>query len=85
MKKNIKKSLFVGFTFAVFSIPFNSFAGWDYKSVESLDKMDGRTYIVSHCEDKLGDDCNMPGSATRMDISVTVEMLEGFGIIRKMP
>ncbi|REG87070.1 hypothetical protein [Algoriphagus antarcticus] len=50
----------------------NSYAleetGWDYKSVEDIDRMDGRTYLVSHCEDKPGDDCTTPGSSTRIEL-----------------
>lgn len=51
----------------------NSYAymatGWDYKSEVSLDRMDGRTYVVTHCESKIGDDCTTPGSASRIDFS----------------
>jgi hypothetical protein len=69
-------SLFFGITLALTSLSTHSFAGWEYKSVESIDRMDGRTYLVSHCENKIGDDCTTPGSATRIDISVLAEFLE---------
>lgn len=49
----------------------NSYAvrpGWDYKSIEDIDRMDGRTYLVTHCEDKPGDDCTTPGAGTRIEI-----------------
>lgn len=57
---------------------FSSYAGWDYKSETSIDRMEGRIYIVTHCEDKLGDDCNMVGSASRTDITVLMDMLKLF-------
>jgi len=85
MKKNIKNSFVAFIAFYAFSMPLNSFAGWDYKSTESIDRLDGRTYIVSHCENKIGDDCTSPGSATRMDISAVTEMLQVGGIIYRIP
>lgn len=85
MKNTIKNSLFSCIALFAFAIPFNSFAGWDYKSQESIDRMDGRTYIVSHCENKIGDDCTTPGSATRMDISAVTETLQAGGIIYRIP
>jgi hypothetical protein len=69
MKKAVRRISDLGVVMFALCLTSNAFAGWDYKSVVSLDKMDGRTYIVTHCEDKLGDDCNMPGSASRIDIS----------------
>ncbi len=86
MKKSLKKSLFAGIVLLTLSTPFNLFAGyagWDYKSTESFDRMDGRTYLVSHCEDKIGDDCTTPYSATRFDVSIVVELLEGYGILKR--
>ncbi|MCS5490708.1 hypothetical protein [Algoriphagus limi] len=83
--KNLLKTAFSGlFASILLSLPLQSFAGWEFKSVESIDRMDGRTYIVTHCENKIGDDCTTPGSATRMDITPVVELLEGYGLIRKL-
>ena len=59
------------------SIPNKTQAfGWDYKSEESIDKMEGKTYLRTDCEDKPGDDCTMPGSSTRMDISDIVDLIK---------
>ena len=58
--------------------------GWNYKSVESIDRMGGSTYLVTHCEDKIGDDCTTPGTATRIDISAVISVLEAAGILIKM-
>ncbi|NVK49146.1 MAG: hypothetical protein HWE09_05220 [Cyclobacteriaceae bacterium] len=79
------KSITVGLSVSILSaLPLQSHAGWDYKSVESIDRIDGRTYIVTHCENKIGDDCTTPGSATRMDITPVIELLEGYGLIRRL-
>lgn len=81
-------SLFLVFAFAIpflFSLKIQAQSvGWSYKSVESIDRMAGSTYIVSHCEDKIGDDCTTPGSATRMDISLVVSVLESAGFLVKV-
>jgi len=66
----------------VIALTFTSYAGWDYRSVESFDRMDGRTYLVTHCQDQIGDDCTTPGSATRLDISIVVETLQSVGWIK---
>lgn len=63
-------------------VSFSSTAGWDYKSEVTIDRIDGRTYIRTDCEDKLGDDCNMPGSSSRVDISIMINMLKAFSRIR---
>lgn len=84
MKKSIKNCLFLFVALFAFSIPFNSFAGWEYRSVESFDMIDGRAYIVSHCQDQIGDDCTTPGSATRVDVTLVVEVLEGVGMVRRI-
>lgn len=83
--KNYIKVCFASLAlFGFLSLPNSTYAGWEYYSDVSIDIMNGRTYIVSHCEDKIGDDCTHPGSATRMDISPVVDLLEGYGIIRKL-
>lgn len=84
MKKSLNSSLFTLFAFFTLVMPFDSFAGWEYKSVESFDMMDGRAYIVSHCQDQIGDDCTNPGSATRVDVTLVIEVLEGVGLVRRI-
>ncbi|UJP63360.1 hypothetical protein [Mongoliitalea daihaiensis] len=49
-------------------------ASWSYKSDVGLDFMDGRLYVVTHCTNKIGDDCTTPGSASRSDITVILEI-----------
>ena len=75
MKSLCKLASVIG-CFSLALVSNHSFAGWEYKSVESIDRMDGKTYLVSHCENKIGDDCTTPGSATRCDISILAEFLE---------
>ncbi|MGW8121809.1 hypothetical protein ACV07N_04045 [Roseivirga echinicomitans] len=79
MKNGFRIISSLGALMLMLCLSFNSFAGWDYKSEVSLDRMEGRLYIVTHCEDKLGDDCNMPGSASRTDISIIEKLI---GVIR---
>lgn len=81
MKSFHKVSSFIGFL-SLALVSNYSFAGWEFKSVESFDRMEGRTYVVSHCEDKIGDDCTTPGSATRYDITILAEFLASAPIIR---
>jgi hypothetical protein len=78
MKKAVRRISYLGVVMFTLCFSFNTFAGWDYKSQVSLDRMGGILYIVTHCENKLGDDCNMPGSASRTDISI-LESLPGIG------
>jgi len=59
-------------------VSFSETSGWDYKSEGSIDKMDGRWYYRSDCEDKVGDDCTTPGSATRTDITSLMNALRVF-------
>lgn len=75
MKKAFKMSLALSIVVLMITTSFSSYAGWDYKSEISIDRMEGRVYIVTHCEDKLGDDCNMVGSASRIDITLLMDML----------
>lgn len=68
--------------YSALAIPLSANAdGWDYKSEETIDLMEGRWYLRTDCEKKPGDDCNMPGSATRIDIS---ELMELVLIIQKL-
>jgi len=78
MKKVIKMSLALSLVILMIITSFSSYAGWDYKSEISIDRMEGRIYIVTHCEDKLGDDCNTVGSASRIDITLLMDMLRRF-------
>jgi hypothetical protein len=70
MKKAVRRISYLGVLTFMLCFTFNSFAGWDYKSEVGFDRIDGRSYVVIHCVDKLGDDCNMVGSATRIDFSI---------------
>jgi hypothetical protein len=75
MKKAVRRISYLGVVMFTLCFSFNTFAGWDYKSEVGFDRIDGRSYVVIHCEDKLGDDCNMVGSATRIDYSIIEQIL----------
>lgn len=83
--KNLLKFSFGGFlVLLMLAIPNYSHAGWDYYAAVSIDIMNGRTYIVSHCEDKIGDDCTNPGSATRFDVTAVSEVIQGIPMPKKL-
>lgn len=79
MKKLKKILLMLGFLLATFAIsqPVSA-EGWDYYADVYVDKMDGRTYLVSYCVERPGDDCNMVGSAHRTDISALFSWIKKF-------
>ncbi|MFT6972521.1 MAG: hypothetical protein ACJAXX_003104 [Roseivirga sp.] len=65
MKKLVLVCLLItGFAFT----PSLNAEGWDYKSEESLDVMDGELYVRADCTEFPGDDCNMTGASWRMNI-----------------
>lgn len=75
--KKLKTILICAILFcSAIALPTNANAeGWDFKSDESIDKIGGIWYLRSDCEDKPGDDCTMPGSATRIDITSLMEIV----------
>lgn len=81
MKLKFKIASFLGALLFTLCLSVNSFAGWDYYASSRVDNMDGRTYIVMDCEDKLGDDCNMIGSAIRTDVTDVLTIF-GYGLMR---
>lgn len=72
IKHRKMKKIVLGFLLIagfVFSTSLNA-EGWDYKSEESLDKMDGELYVRADCTGFAGDDCTTSGASWRMNIDV---------------
>lgn len=65
MKKLVLVCLII--TGFAFSTTLNA-EGWDYKSEESLDVMDGELYVRSDCTQFTGDDCTTTGASWRLNI-----------------
>ena len=59
MKKLVLVCLFI--TGLAFSSPLKA-EGWDYRSDESLDMMDGELYVRADCTGFVGDDCTTEGA-----------------------
>ncbi|WP_141719646.1 hypothetical protein [Roseivirga misakiensis] len=75
MKKIRAVVLCLCLAFSCSQISFSETSGWDYKSDNSIDKIEGRWYFRTDCEDKPGDDCTTPGSASRIDITSLMKLL----------
>lgn len=77
MKKKRIVFLSLCLVVATLAIPINANAsGWDYKSDESVDRMNGEWYMRTDCEDKPGDDCTTPGASTRLSIDALTAILK---------
>lgn len=77
MKK--KRTIFLSLCLiiATTAFPLNTSAsGWDYKSEEGVDRMNGEWYLRTDCEDKPGDDCTTPGASTRISIDALTAILK---------
>lgn len=62
-------------------VPLKADAGWDYKSDVSLDKMDGKYYLRTDCGTFIGDDCTTPGSSSRVDVSIVIDVINAISVI----
>ncbi len=82
MKKKRTFFLSLCLTIAILAIPFNARASeWEYKSDESVDRINGEWYMRTDCEDKPGDDCTTPGASTRISIDALTAILK---LIRRL-
>lgn len=78
------KKLIAVLLIGLFSVPFSysSSSEWEYRSESYVDKIEGRYYWVTQCNNQLGDDCNVPYSASRIDVTeMYTIMKEIIGVI----